>query len=130
MRGLLGRSGLEVEEGMLFSHTASVHTYGMRFPIDVVFLDKDLTVLSFHAHVGKSRAVKHRGAAWTLELPAGSCHRRGITVGSRLLRRETRATELVVASVNGLRVERRSPTSVGAALRTESEPGARSSTGP
>lgn len=122
MRGLLGRDRLEVDEGMLFSHTGSVHTYGMKFPIDVVFLDKGLTVLSFHAHVGKSRAVKHKGAAWTLELPAGSCHRRGITVGSHLVRRELEAVaepEPETSAATGLRIERRSPSSVGAPLRTE-----------
>ena len=93
LRGLLGRDRLEADEGMLFSHTGSVHTYGMKFPIDVVFLDKGLTVLSVHAHVGKSRAVKHRGAAWTLELPAGSSHRRELTVGTHLVRREVRKAE-------------------------------------
>lgn len=123
VRGLLGRDGLEVDEGMLFSHTGSVHTYGMKFPIDVVFLDKGLTVLSFHSHVGRSRAVKHRGAAWTLELPAGSCHRRGITIGMHLVRRELQK-DVVEAPEPGVpttpRLERRSPTSVGAPLRTES----------
>jgi len=120
LRGLLGRDRLEVDEGMLFSHTGSVHTYGMRFPIDVVFLAKDLTVLSAHAHVGRSRTVKHRGAAWTLELPAGSCHRRGITVGKHLVRRAVpAAADLEQASGGDLRSERRSPSSVGARLRTE-----------
>ena len=46
MRGLLGRTGLPEGEGMLFPRTGSVHTMFMRFPIDVVFLDRELTVLS------------------------------------------------------------------------------------
>jgi uncharacterized membrane protein (UPF0127 family) len=120
LRGLLGREKLDADEGMLFSHTGSVHTYGMKFPIDVVFLDKGLTVLSVHAHVGKSRAVKHRGAAWTLELPAGSSHRRQLTVGTHLVRREARAPQAQEGHVTEREVERRSPASVGAALRRES----------
>jgi uncharacterized membrane protein (UPF0127 family) len=42
-RGLLGRDGIE---GALFLQPAkSVHTLGMRFPIDVAFVDKDMFVL-------------------------------------------------------------------------------------
>ncbi|MDP9299798.1 MAG: DUF192 domain-containing protein [Actinomycetota bacterium] len=40
-RGLLGRSGLEPNEGLLLEHTRSVHTFGMRFSIDAVLLDRD-----------------------------------------------------------------------------------------
>ena len=39
-RGLLGRSGLDRGEGLLLKPTFSIHTFFMRFPIDVVFLDK------------------------------------------------------------------------------------------
>jgi uncharacterized membrane protein (UPF0127 family) len=125
LRGLLGREKLDADEGMLFSRTSSVHTYGMKFPIDVVFLDKGLTVLAVHAHVGKSRAVKHRGAAWTLELPAGSSHRRLLAVGTHLVRRAVRDTEAPEAGTPEPEVERRSPDSVGAALRNESARSAR-----
>ena len=126
LRGLLGREKLEPDEGMLFSHTGSVHTYGMRFPIDVVFLDKGLTVLSVHAHVGKSQAVKHRGASWTLELPAGSSHRRELVVGTHLVRREARDEGARASDLPEVpEVERRSVASVGASLRREPERSAR-----
>ena len=43
LRGLLGRDGIE---GALYLHPAkSVHTLGMRFPIDVAFVDRELRVL-------------------------------------------------------------------------------------
>src|SRR5262249_61083294 len=45
MRGLLGRRGLESGEGLLITPTGSVHTFFMRFPIDVVFLARDGEVL-------------------------------------------------------------------------------------
>jgi uncharacterized membrane protein (UPF0127 family) len=41
MRGLLGRQGLAPGTGMLLSPCGSVHTVGMRFAIDVVYLDID-----------------------------------------------------------------------------------------
>ena len=42
-KGLLGRDG--VEGALLLQPAKSVHTLGMRFPIDVAFLDKDMVVL-------------------------------------------------------------------------------------
>ena len=86
MRGLLGRSGLDAGEGMLFPRTGSVHTMFMRFPIDVVFLDAELRVLSVREAVPAWRAVKERGAKWTLELAAGEAARSGITPGAQLAR--------------------------------------------
>ena len=41
MRGLLGRSELPSDQGILLRPAGSVHTFFMRFPIDVVFLDRD-----------------------------------------------------------------------------------------
>lgn len=40
LRGLLGRGSLDANEGMFFENTNSVHMWGMRFPIDIVFLKK------------------------------------------------------------------------------------------
>ncbi len=86
MRGLLGRSGLEAGEGMLFPRTGSVHTMFMRFPIDVVFLDAELRVLSVREAVPAWHAVKERGAKWTLELAAGEAANNGIAPGTVLAR--------------------------------------------
>ncbi len=43
LKGLLGRDG--VEGALLLKPASSVHTFGMRFPIDVAFCDRDLRVL-------------------------------------------------------------------------------------
>ena len=43
MRGLLGRRQLDDGEGILLRPASSVHTWFMLFPIDVVFLDRDLS---------------------------------------------------------------------------------------
>jgi uncharacterized membrane protein (UPF0127 family) len=42
-RGLLGRDG--IEGALLIQPAKSVHTFGMRFPIDVAFVDKNMVVL-------------------------------------------------------------------------------------
>jgi uncharacterized membrane protein (UPF0127 family) len=43
MRGLLGRDG--IEGALLLQPAKSVHTLGMRFPIDVAFVDRDFVVV-------------------------------------------------------------------------------------
>lgn len=88
MRGLLGRRGLEPGHGMLFSHTSSVHTFFMRFPIDVVFLDRELKVIAVSAAVAPWKTAKGKGAKWTLELAAGEAARLGLEPGTRLVRVE------------------------------------------
>jgi len=84
MKGLLGRRGLEPGEGLLLRPAGSVHTAFMRFPIDAVFLDRDLTVLGVSADLGPWRAASRRRARAVLELAAGESARRGIAPGDRL----------------------------------------------
>jgi uncharacterized protein len=84
LRGLLGREGLEPGEGLLLRPASAVHTYFMRFPIDVVFLDRALVVLGISDAVDPWRATSRRGAKAVLELPAGESSRRGLAVGDQL----------------------------------------------
>ncbi len=70
---LLGLAGLERERagaGLLIPRCSSVHTFGMRFALDLVFLDADGRVLSRREGVGPCRFARHRGAGAVLELPA------------------------------------------------------------
>ena len=84
MRGLLGRRGLEPGEGLLLRPANSVHTAFMRFPIDVVFLDRELNVLDVREAVRPWRMAARRGARAVLELGAGEAARRGITQSDAL----------------------------------------------
>ena len=83
-RGLLGRSGLKAGEGLLITRTSSVHTHFMRFPIDVVFLDRGGGVLKVAHGVRPWRFAGCRGARDVVELAAGECERLGIREGLRL----------------------------------------------
>ncbi|HEY1366818.1 MAG TPA: DUF192 domain-containing protein [Gaiellaceae bacterium] len=85
LRGLLGRRELPRGEGMLFRPTSSVHTSFMRFPIDVVFLDRELAVTKIVARLKPWRAAAARRSHIALELAAGEADRRRLTVGERLL---------------------------------------------
>ena len=84
MRGLLGRRELPSGEGILLKPASSVHMAFMRFPIDAVFLDRDLRVVKVAADLRPWRAAGSRGAKSVLELPAGEAKRRGLTPGDRL----------------------------------------------
>ena len=84
MRGLLGRGGLARGQGLLIEPTWSVHTWFMRFPIDVVFLDRDLTVLKLRKHMRPWRTAARFRARSVLELASGECDRLSLEVGDRL----------------------------------------------
>jgi uncharacterized protein len=84
-RGLLGRDGLDPGEGMLIDSTPPVHTFFMRFPIDVVFLDRDWTVVGVRHRLGPWRLAGARGAVAALELPAGAAAASGVREGDVLV---------------------------------------------
>jgi uncharacterized protein len=84
MRGLLGRKGIDSGEGILLKPAPAIHTWFMRFAIDVVFLDRDLKVLSVRSELRPWRMARQRGARAVLELRAGEAERRGIAPGDRL----------------------------------------------
>jgi uncharacterized protein len=84
MRGLLGRRDLASDEGLLLRPAPSVHTLFMRFPIDVVFLDRGGDVVGIRPEVRPWRAAACRRARSALELRAGEAARRGLRVGDAL----------------------------------------------
>ncbi|MBS1882536.1 MAG: DUF192 domain-containing protein, partial [Actinobacteria bacterium] len=70
---LLGLALLDRAEagpGLLIPHCAAVHTFGMRFSLDVYFLGPEDEVLGARHAVPPRRFVSHRRAAAVLELPA------------------------------------------------------------
>ncbi len=85
MKGLLGRSELPPGEGLLLRPASSIHTFFMRFPLDAVFLDRDLVVRKVVAAVKPWRLVFARRARSVLELAAGEAERRGVAAGQRLI---------------------------------------------
>jgi uncharacterized membrane protein (UPF0127 family) len=61
-----GRAGA----GLLIPRCRSVHTFGMRFPIDVLFLDADGRVIALSRGVPPCRVIRCPGAMAVLELPS------------------------------------------------------------
>ena len=92
-RGLIGRSGLEPGTGMLIDAAPSVHMFFMRFPIDVVFLDRDRKVVRVVHRLRPWRVAGARRAVAALELPAGAAAELGIQEGDVLSLEEPAAGE-------------------------------------
>lgn len=96
MRGLLGRDGLATGGGMRFDGTNSIHMFFMRFPIDVLYLDRNDRVVK----IVRDLAPWRFSAAWrakaTIELPAGTLRAHGVEVGdiveSRIVEPAARAS--------------------------------------
>ena len=86
LMGLMGRSSLPDNGGLLIVPCSSVQTFFMRFVIDVAFLDRDGQVVKVVPALKPFRvAFGGRGAHSALELPAGAATRCGVAVGDRLL---------------------------------------------
>ena len=84
LKGLLGRRALSQDEGLLLEPASTVHTWFMRFPIDVVFLDGDRRVLHVVESLGPWRLASRRGTKSVLQPPAGAIARSDLQVGDVL----------------------------------------------
>lgn len=83
--GLMGRSRLPAGHGLYLRSTSSVHTAFMRFPIDVIFLDKEGQVRKVVSGLKPFRLALGFGASGALELAAGAAAQAQVTPGDRLV---------------------------------------------
>ena len=85
LRGMLARPAPAAGEGLLLTPCRSAHMYGMRFPLDIAFLNANRAVVAvYHSLPPGSRTSWHRSALYALELPAGTLVRSGTAVGDVL----------------------------------------------
>ncbi|MCC2279580.1 DUF192 domain-containing protein [Streptomyces sp. ET3-23] len=82
-RGLLGRTG--VDGALLLTPAGSVHTFGMRFALDVAYLDREFTVLDVSRMPPGRLGTPRFRARHVLEAEAGAMARWGVRPGARLL---------------------------------------------
>ena len=89
----MGRSSLEEGEGLLIEPCTWIHTFGMAFPIDVIYLDGEGAVIhSCHSLRPNRLGPFVRRAHSVLELPAGTIVGSGTKVGDQLEERSIEAT--------------------------------------
>lgn len=82
-RGLLWRK-LAAGEGLLIKPCGAVHTFGMGYPIDVVFLDDNHRILKIVPNLAPWRVAACGGSRGVLELNAGQSSQLGLLVEQRL----------------------------------------------
>lgn len=83
-RGLLGRNNLPPGHALLIAPCTSIHTWFMRFPIDVIFVKRDGRVVKIRSAVPPWRFVVALGAYAVVELPTGAIAQAGVKVHDRL----------------------------------------------
>jgi len=82
--GLLKHTCLPAGEGLFISPCEAIHTFGMNFPIDVLFLDKKRKVLKVRPAMVRRRISVCLVADGVLELPAGMAASTGTVRGDQL----------------------------------------------
>jgi hypothetical protein len=83
-RGLLGRDGLPPDTALIITLCKGVHTFRMRFAIDVVFVDGSGTVRKIVRHMTPGRMAFSPMASMAIECASGALPTDGLRVGDRL----------------------------------------------
>ena len=83
-RGLLGRSSLATGHALVIAPCSAVHTFGMQFPIDVIFAAQDGRIVKIRRAMQAGRMTASLGAFAVIEMAAGETDRHGISAGDFL----------------------------------------------
>ena len=84
-KGLLGRDGLDPGHAVLIAPTQGVHTFGMRFAIDIVAVDREGVVVKIRSRVPRRRIVLALKAFAIVELSSGVADASKLKVSDRLI---------------------------------------------
>jgi len=91
------------EEALIFPKAPSLHTVGMKFSIDIAFLDSTKRVITCWIGVKPNRILPYVKSSYTIEMPEDSIPRKGIMLGDQLLWEESGQTvvefALLIASI-------------------------------
>lgn len=82
--GLLGKKTLPDGQGLLIRPSWSIHTWFMRFPLDVIFVDRGNVVTKVSRNMGAFRMAASRGAHAVIELRAGTLSEDDVREGDQL----------------------------------------------
>jgi hypothetical protein len=85
LRGLLGRRKMRKGEALVIDPCSSIHTVGMRFTIDAIFLDKKRRVIGLCKSIKPFRFTRvYWNAKYVVELPDSSIERSGTDIGDEI----------------------------------------------
>ena len=84
LKGLLATKQLETGKGLVIRPCSSIHTVGMNYDIDVIFIGSDDNVLKVVSNMPANRFALCRKSSYVVELPAGTIEATGTTVGDKI----------------------------------------------
>ena len=85
MIGLLGKKSMSKDEVLVIENCKSVHTFFMRFPIDIVFIDRDSKVVNIFQNVKPFRLIFGRDGAYSvLESGVGYVDANEVSIGQKI----------------------------------------------
>lgn len=86
MVGLLGHDHLDPGQALIIESCRSIHTWGMRFPIDAVFVDRDWRVVALQQGLRPGQITPwYWGASRVIEVPNGAVSEAKLGVGDQLV---------------------------------------------
>lgn len=84
LRGLLGTSNLQTGHGLMIKPCSSIHTWGMAYSIDVLFVDCNDQIIKIVQNLPAGRMAGAAGSYYVIELPKGTAQYTLCAVGDRL----------------------------------------------
>lgn len=82
LRGLLGRTELKEGQGLIIKPCNSIHTFGMKFPIDVAFVDQNNKVIKIMENTAKAKVSPIvKNSKYVIEARSGEFQAKNLQVG-------------------------------------------------
>lgn len=80
LKGLMFDESMGEDEAVLFKNVSSIHTFFMRFSIDVIFMDRSMKILDIRKNIKPWRLVSYSKAYYTLECLSGVTFKKNIAI--------------------------------------------------
>lgn len=84
LKGLMGTDSFPAGQALIIKPCTGVHTFGMKYAIDVLFVDARHRVVKIVAAMGPNQVAVASGASYVVELEAGAVQRSGTAVGDSI----------------------------------------------
>lgn len=89
-KGLIGKESIQSDEALFFDKCSSVHMFGMRFSIDVIYLNRQSEIIKIVSKLSPWSFSLFPKASSLIEVRAGQCQKMGLEIGDRLILKEVK----------------------------------------
>lgn len=84
LKGLLGTKSLALGHGLIITPCSSVHTFGMAYPIDILFVSQDHQIIKIIHGMTPGRVIMQLRSSYVVELPVGTAKQAMCLVGDHI----------------------------------------------